>query len=151
MTVMAANPSTEPCRYCTATPAELDSQMALVTELAHSRVFLVRDQTHPGRCVVLLKRHARELFELAPDELAAFMAEVARVAQVVHRVSGCDKLNYAVYGDLSPHLHVHIVPKWRGGAAWGEPFVLKPAEGVFLAPEVFAHMLLNLKQGVEVE
>ena len=63
---MAANPSTEPCRYCTATPAELDSQMALVTELAHSRVFLVRDQTHPGRCVVLLKRHARELFELAP-------------------------------------------------------------------------------------
>ena len=84
MTAMAANPSTEPCRYCTATPAELDSQMALVTVLAHSRVFLVRDQTHPGRCVVLLKRHARELFELAPDELAAFMAEVAeRVSEVL--------------------------------------------------------------------
>ena len=71
MTALAANPSTEPCRYCTTPPAELDSQMALVTELAHSRVFLVRDQTHPGRCVVLLKRHARELFALAAARLAA--------------------------------------------------------------------------------
>ena len=83
---MAANPSTEPCRYCTATPAELDSQMALVTELAHSRVFLVRDQTHPGRCVVLLKRHARELFELAPDELAAFMAEQGFTKPQIRRI-----------------------------------------------------------------
>ena len=39
-----------------------------------------------------------------------------------HRVSGCDKLNYAVYGDLSPHLHVHIVPKYKGGVSWGQPF-----------------------------
>ena len=137
------------CRYCTATLAELDSLMGHVADLDRSRVFLLRDQTHPGRCVVLLKQHARELFELAEPDLRIFMREVAQVAAAVARVSRCDKVNYAIYGDLADHLHVHVVPKTRGGPAWGQPFVLNPDVPVALAPPQYQGMLQKLQQALQ--
>ena len=33
-----------------------------------------------------------------------------------------DKINYATFGDGVPHVHVHVVPKYKGGLNWGEPF-----------------------------
>lgn len=33
-----------------------------------------------------------------------------------------DKINYAIYGDLVSHFHVHLVPKHRDGLQWGGPF-----------------------------
>jgi hypothetical protein len=35
-----------------------------------------------------------------------------------------DKINYAAYGDGYPHVHFHLVPKYRGGKSWGSPFDL---------------------------
>ena len=32
------------------------------------------------------------------------------------------KINYAIYGDLVSHFHVHVVPKQRDGLQWGGPF-----------------------------
>src|SRR5687768_4101159 len=101
------------CRYCTASLSELAPLMSHVVDLDHSRVFLYADQTHRGRCVVLCKRHVRELFELGDAELAGFMREVARVAEAITQTVACDKLNYAAYGDKADHLHVHVVPKTR--------------------------------------
>src|SRR4051794_32086269 len=87
------------CRYCTATLSELAPLMSHVVDLDHSRVFLYADQTHRGRCVVLCKRHVRELFELGDAALAGFMREVARVAEAITQTVACDKVNYAAYGD----------------------------------------------------
>ena len=33
-----------------------------------------------------------------------------------------DKINYATFGDLVPHVHVHMVPKYKDGLQWGAPF-----------------------------
>mgnify|MGYP002708041280 CR=1 FL=1 len=29
---------------------------------------------------------------------------------------------YATFGDLVPHVHVHVVPKYKDGPDWGNPF-----------------------------
>lgn len=143
----AASPRFDPaCRYCTATLAELENVMFHVADLSRSRVFLYRDQTHGGRCVVLLKQHARELFELQEEDLRVFMREVARVAAAVAQLSGCDKVNYALYGDQAQHVHMHVVPKMKGGPAWGQPFILNADVPLELAPQERQEMLLKLKQ-----
>ena len=33
-----------------------------------------------------------------------------------------DKINYATYGDLLSHLHIHVTPKYQDGPDWGGPF-----------------------------
>lgn len=138
------------CRYCTATLAELDSLMVHVADLEQSRVFLLRDQTHRGRCVLLLKQHARELFELSPEDLRVFMAEAAQLAAAITQLGDCDKVNYAIYGDLNEHLHMHLVPKTRGGSNWGQAFVLVQDKPVTLPADAFNATLQKMKQLLQV-
>ena len=149
MTALGAEvqPGFDPaCRYCTATLEELAPVMSHVVDLAHSRVFLYGDQLHRGRCVVLYKRHVRELYELGDEGLAGFMREVARVAEAISQTVPCDKMNYAAYGDKADHLHVHVVPKTDGGPAWGQPFVLNAESPVKLTAEETRTMLSALRQ-----
>ncbi|APW36467.1 hypothetical protein RD110_04000 [Rhodoferax koreense] len=134
------------CRYCTATNEELAPVMAHIADLDWTRVFLYGDQTHRGRCVVLFKRHARELFELSEEERAGFIREVALVAAAIAKAVPCDKLNYAGYGDRADHLHFHVVPKTQDGPAWGQPFILNAETPVLLDAPDQQEMLLKLKQ-----
>ncbi len=119
---MAFDPA---CNYCTQSPG-LAAVMAEVADLPHSRVYLWRDGHYPGRCVVALNEHVRELFDLEAWRRNAFLEDVARVAAAIHAGFGSDKINYAVYGDTVPHLHFHLVPKREGGPEWGGPFLIKP-------------------------
>ncbi|MEO8731535.1 MAG: HIT domain-containing protein [Rhodoferax sp.] len=139
-----------PCRYCTASLAELDSLMVHVADLDRSRAFLLRDQTHRGRCVLLLKQHARELFELAPEDLRIFMAEAAQLAAAIAQLGDCDKVNYAIYGDLNEHVHLHLVPKTRGGSNWGQAFVLVQDQPVTLPQAEFNATLQKLQLLLQV-
>ena len=46
-----------------------------------------------------------------------------------------DKINYLVLGDLCPHLHIHLVPKYEGGKSWGTIFEMMPEPPKFLSAE----------------
>jgi len=101
--------------------------MTHVTDLSASKVYLWKDHAYYGRCVVAFNSHKTELFELTPGELEQYMRDVARVAKAVAKVSQCHKVDYAIFGDTAPHLHLHVVPKAPGKPNWGEAFVLMPA------------------------
>lgn len=109
------------CFYCE-NGEKLNSLMLPICELAYSRVFLNRDQKHRGRCVVQFKEHKTEYFQLTPEENAGFFAELSKVAKAVWELYQPDKLNYATFGDGVLHVHVHLVPKYKDGLNWGEPF-----------------------------
>jgi diadenosine tetraphosphate (Ap4A) HIT family hydrolase len=109
------------CFYCERGKA-LDDLMIPVCELSLTRVYLMRNQNYPGRCVVAWKNHAREIFELSAEEQAGFATEVSLTAKAIHQLFAPDKLNYGIFGDLVPHLHCHIAPKKQGGLTWGVPF-----------------------------
>jgi diadenosine tetraphosphate (Ap4A) HIT family hydrolase len=85
-----------------------------IADLRSSIARLVRNQYMPGWCVVVLRRHACELFELSADELADFWSDVAALAQAIQAVYQPVKINYAVYGNLCPHVHCHVVPRFAG-------------------------------------
>lgn len=123
------------CFYC-----EKDERLlALMTPLAGmtwSDVYLFNDQKHRGRCIVALREHCDELFQLSDAQRDGFFAEVAAVAEAVCRYAGADKINYAVYGDNVTHFHVHLVPKIRDGLQWGGPFT-DSVPKVTLSPEEF--------------
>jgi len=67
-----------------------------------------------GYCCLVLKRHAVELHQLSADEGAALMKDLQRVAKALQAITGAVKLNYEIHGNTIPHLHVHLLPRYRG-------------------------------------
>ena len=57
------------CKYCREDDKDLSSLMTHVTNLPASKVYLWKDQTYYGRCVVAFNSHKTELFALTPGEL----------------------------------------------------------------------------------
>ena len=54
-------------------------------------------------------------------ERGQLMAEIAQVSAALKRLTGCDKLNVAAIGNVVPQLHVHVVARRAGDAAWPKP------------------------------
>ncbi len=109
------------CFYCE-NGAKLNELMLHICDLKVSRVFLVRNQNFPGRCVVQYKDHLTELFQLSKEDRDAFGEDVALTAKAIWEIFEPDKINYGIFGDGVPHLHVHIIPKKKGGYCWGGQF-----------------------------
>lgn len=109
------------CFYCER-DERLFELMTPLAELQWTDVYLFKDQKHPGRCVVALKDHRDEIWQLSEEERKGFFEETALTAEAVSRYAKADKVNCAIYGDKVSHFHIHIVPKKKGALQWGEPF-----------------------------
>jgi diadenosine tetraphosphate (Ap4A) HIT family hydrolase len=85
-----------------------------IADLPTSRVYFNEDQFFPGWVFVVLKRHAVELYELTPNERAAQIEDVNRVARALASVYQPVKMNYELLGNQVPHIHWHLVPRLAG-------------------------------------
>lgn len=77
------------------------------------RVVAVDDADHPGYTRVVWNDHAAEMTDLSPQERQALMDAVWRVEQAQRQCLRPDKINLAQFGNMVPHLHWHIIPRWR--------------------------------------
>ncbi len=121
----------EDCFYCQ-NDQNLKNLMIELCSLKTSTLYLFREQTYQGRCIVAYKGHVNELFELSETELELFMQDVANAAQAVKKAFSADKINYGAYSDKLAHLHFHIVPKYKNAPNWGGTFEMMPANKVLL-------------------
>jgi diadenosine tetraphosphate (Ap4A) HIT family hydrolase len=85
-----------------------------VADLGTSRVYLNEDQFFPGWALVVLRRHATELYELSAAERAALIEDVSRTAEALARVYRPVKMNYELLGNQVPHIHWHLIPRLAG-------------------------------------
>lgn len=81
---------------------------------------------YPGFVRVILSRHAREMTDLAPAERARLMAIVFEVEAVVREVMGADKMNVASLGNMTPHVHWHVVPRFTDDRHFPSPVWAPP-------------------------
>jgi diadenosine tetraphosphate (Ap4A) HIT family hydrolase len=59
-----------------------------------------------------------EVFDLDAEDRLRLMEEVALVSQVLKDITACVKLNIAALGNMVPQLHIHIIARNPGDAAW---------------------------------
>lgn len=57
------------------------------------------------------------LNHLLPAARALFLADMARLGDALLAVTGALRINYAMFGNLEPALHAHVVPRYREEAA----------------------------------
>jgi diadenosine tetraphosphate (Ap4A) HIT family hydrolase len=87
--------------------------------------YLRRPAIQRGLSVVIWRgRHVTEPTELSDSEAAAYWRELLRVGRAIERVMEPVKLNYDILGNSVPHLHTHIVPRYREDPRplWPFPF-----------------------------
>ena len=113
------------CAYC-AEGALVEAFGIKIGELPASKVYLFKEQSHKGRCIVASKYHVSELVDLSEADRNAFMADVCRVSAAIHKLYRPAKVNYGAYGDTGCHLHFHLVPKYTDEFEWGGTFAMNP-------------------------
>ena len=84
-------------------------------------VGLAANQSVPGYCVLVHRRHVREPYDLPRDERAAFFEDMILAGAALERAFGAVKMNFELLGNAVPHLHCHIKPRYYGDPAPGEP------------------------------
>ena len=131
------------CLYCQNNET-LHSLMIEVAQLSVSRMFIFREQTYRGRCLVAYKDHVDDLNLLSDADRNAFMSDVAKVTRAMQAVFHPDKINYGAYSDTLEHLHFHLIPKYEGGPDWGGVFQMNPRQD-YLTDAEYQEMAEQLK------
>ncbi|MGY1488906.1 HIT family protein [Methylobacillus pratensis] len=107
------------CDLCTTAGGEILWQDELC------RVVRVEDQDYPGFCRVILNRHVKEMSDLRPADRDHLMLVVFAVEEAVREVMRPDKINLASLGNMTPHVHWHVIPRYKRdrhfpNPIWGE-------------------------------
>ncbi len=84
-------------------------------------VILVDDAAYPGFCRVIWNDHVKEMTDLAPGDRALFMDAVWHVELAQRDVLMPAKINVASLGNMTPHLHWHVIPRYADDAHFPNP------------------------------
>ena len=96
----------------------------------------------PGHALVLPKAQARNILDIAPDDLAHVMKVAQKIAKASMATFGAQgvtvqQFNESAGGQVVFHLHVHVIPRRQGVA-------LKPPASVKEAPDVLKEQAAKL-------
>ena len=121
--------SAAPCEFCNSPGGAVLWQNALC------RVVRVDEPEYPGFCRVILKRHAREMTDLDEAERAGLMAVVYAVEEAIRATMRPDKMNLASLGNMTPHVHWHVIPRFRDDRHYPTPVWAAPQRESAVPPE----------------
>lgn len=77
------------------------------------RVIAVGETDYPGFMRVIWNRHVRELTDLDPAERDRLMRAVFTAEDQMRRLLQPHKMNVASLGNVTPHLHWHLIPRYE--------------------------------------
>jgi diadenosine tetraphosphate (Ap4A) HIT family hydrolase len=99
----------------------LANDTALVCEWALSNVYRMNDRRYAWLVLVPRRGGAVEPFDLTADEQALMWREAMRAARLLKQATACAKVNVGALGNVVAQLHVHVVARNPGDAAWPGP------------------------------
>ncbi|HEY6008956.1 MAG TPA: HIT family protein [Geobacteraceae bacterium] len=133
------------CPMCTKWHDEPELRIA---ELARCCVLLNRDQFFPGYVFVFTKEHVTELFHLDREVRTTVMEEVTAVAAALYNLFKPAKINYELLGNMVPHMHWHLVPRFATDPLWPRPIWSEPHAEVFLPPVAYAERIALIRKHI---
>ena len=139
----------EECPFCKiasgATPA------AKVYEDESFLAFLDINPRNPGHALVIPKKHIETILDISDDEAEELFGVVKKVAAAVKTGTNADGLsisqsNGKAAGQLVPHLHFHVIPRFLAEGPIGLESVLPVKK---LDKESTEKILKNIKSALE--
>ena len=118
------------------------------------RVVRVDDPSYPGFCRVIWNDHIREMTDLDATHQMVLMRVVFAVEAMLRRLFAPDKINLASFGNMVPHVHWHIIPRWLDDRHFPEPVWGKvqreaTAQRAAVSDELMAQTLIAVLSEIE--
>ena len=85
------------------------------------RIVLIDDAAYPGFCRVIWTEHVKEMTDLTPVQRSICMQAVCQTEDLVRQVMAPHKINLASLGNMTPHLHWHVIPRYEDDAHFPAP------------------------------
>lgn len=99
----------------------LAADTRVVGDLPLCRVLLMNDARFQWWILVPRRADLVEAYDLPPEDQATLWAEATTAGQALMQATGGDKLNLAALGNQVPQLHLHVIARQQGDAAWPGP------------------------------
>ena len=116
--MVAGNANAKACELCALLAGDCASVMYRDDAVS---VLLVDDAAYPGFCRLVWNGHVKEMSDLAPPERSRMMDALWQVELAVREVMLPDKVNLASLGNMTPHLHWHVIPRYLDDAHFPNP------------------------------
>jgi diadenosine tetraphosphate (Ap4A) HIT family hydrolase len=130
------------CRACSGEWPRADH---FIADLGLTNAYLHEDQFFSGWMVLVLKRHATELFQLTADERSMLIEEVSESARTLSQVFEARKINYELLGNQLSHIHWHLIPRLANDPAPLEPVWRIPHEPLRLETSELENRIRRLQ------
>ena len=93
-----------------------------VAKLDVSTLCLAKNQTYRGHCILIFDpRHVTRPDQLTIEEWLAFAADVHASVRALTAVCRPDHFNVELLGNGIPHLHWHVIPRYKTDPRWLGP------------------------------
>ena len=99
----------------------LEADSIAVNELALCSLRLIRDANYPWFVLIPRRAGATEIIDLDAGDQATLMTEIAAVSRALKETTRCHKLNTGALGNIVSQLHIHVIARFEGDAAWPGP------------------------------
>ena len=114
------------------------------------RVVMINDPDLPGFCRVIWNRHVPEMTDLTVGEREHLMTLVFAVEEAMRHVMHPDKINMASLGNMVPHIHWHVIPRFKDdaffpGTAWSNKMQVTPAPILAIRKQKAAELIDAIK------
>ncbi|MBB3212812.1 diadenosine tetraphosphate (Ap4A) HIT family hydrolase [Herbaspirillum sp. Sphag1AN] len=113
--VTAVTSATATCELCESHGGEL------LFDGGRYRVVLIDDAAYPGFCRVIWNAHVKEMTDLTTADRTLLMAAVWAVEAAQREVLQPEKINLASLGNMTPHVHWHVIPRYVDDVQFPSP------------------------------
>ncbi len=107
------------------TDFELHPQLAadtvFIMKLELCDLLLQKDANYPWLNLVPRVENAREIHTLSAEQQQQLLKEISFISERFEKLTSAYKLNIANIGNMVPQMHIHIVARFEGDAAWPAP------------------------------
>ncbi|MFJ4064765.1 HIT family protein [Pseudomonas sp. NPDC089996] len=85
------------------------------------RLLLSKDANYPWFILVPRRAGVSELFDLSQEDQAQLWKETTCLAEALKHEFKADKMNVATLGNVVSQMHMHVIVRHQGDAAWPAP------------------------------
>ena len=134
------------CIFCKIINGEIPAVKVLDEELVVA--FMDINPSTRGHMLVVPKNHAENIFEIPESDLVTLIKAVKRCAKAVKEALNAEgitilQLNGKTSDQIVPHLHVHIIPRWKNDGLSISNWEMKPGD-----MEEIKNIALKVKENI---
>lgn len=111
------------------------------------RIIHVQDEFYPGYIRLILNKHIAEMTDIDEQEAHKIFSALLVIEQQIRDTLNPDKINLACLGNMVPHLHWHIIPRYKNDRHFPNPIWGEITNQKYLVPNyliVYQQKLIKL-------